>query len=192
MLRRIPAGIVLALALGLSGCGSSATGTGVAAAPTTTTSGAATGAASTSAAPTTASGVAYAQCMRDHGVDVPDPTTKGPQLQLQHSGGAPSKVDQRKLNAAMTACKSLLPSGRPLMKPPADALASMRKMAKCMRDNGITKFPDPGANGQMFIDKSSGIDLNSPAFKAAQTKCAKYAPTGGAQGQANGAVVGGK
>jgi hypothetical protein len=118
--------------------------------------------------------------MRKHGVDMPDPTKKG--LQLQQGGGAPIKQDLRKVNAAMAACKSLLPSGAQLMKPPADAVAKMRVMAKCMRANGIAKFPDPGADGQMIIDKSSGIDLDSPAFKAAQAKCAKYAPAGIQQG----------
>jgi hypothetical protein len=182
MFRRRPAGAALVLVVALSGCGSASSGTGVATAPTTSAA-AATGSTSSaqpSTSPSEASGIAYAQCMRKHGVDMPDPTKKG--LHLQQGGGAPIGQDMRKVDAAMKACKALLPSGGQLIKPPADAVASLRKMAKCMRDNGITKFPDPGANGQLIIEKSSGIDPTSAAFKAAQTKCAKYAPAGIQQG----------
>jgi hypothetical protein len=178
MSRRMPAGAALALVLALSGCGSSSSGTGIATAPTTTAS-AATGSTSSaqpSTRPSARSGIGYAQCMRKHGIDMPDPTSKG--LLLNQGAGSAPTADQRKLDAAMSACKALLPSGGQLVKPPADAVASLRKMAKCMRDNGITKFPDPGANGQLLIDKSSGIDPTSAAFKAAQTKCAKFAPAG--------------
>jgi hypothetical protein len=193
MISRIPTGAALVLVLGLSACGTSASGTGVATAPTTTTSAAsaATGAADSSIAAKASTnavdkGVAYAQCMRKHGVDMPDPTKKG--LKLNPNGGGPVKQDMRKVNAAMAACKSLLPAGADLAKPPAGAVAELRALAKCMRANGIPKFPDPGANGQLMIDKSTGIDPTSAAFKAAQAKCAKYAPK---DGQQQGGPIGG-
>lgn len=192
MFSRISAGAACVLVLGLSACGASTSGTGVATAPTTSAPAAATGAAA-SASPTastsaTDKGVAYAQCMRRHGVDMPDPSKNGLRLQ---TGGGPANQDMRKVNAAMAACKSLLPPGQNLAKPPADAVAKLRAMAKCMRANGIAKFPDPGANGQLMLDKSSGIDPNSAAFKAAQAKCSKYAPKGG-QMQGPGPVSVGK
>jgi hypothetical protein len=123
-------------------------------------------------------GVAYAQCMRNHGVDMPDPTKKG--LSIKPNGGGPAP-DMRKVNAAMAACKSLLPPGANLVKPPANGVAELRALAKCMRANGIPKFPDPGADGQLMLDKNSGVDPTTAAFKAAQTKCSKYAPAGGQQ-----------
>jgi hypothetical protein len=47
--------------------------------------------------------------------------------------------------------------------------------SQCMRDNGVTGFPDPkfgdGGGGSMMIDSSSGIDPDSDSFKAAQSKC---------------------
>jgi hypothetical protein len=186
MFRRIPAGAALVLVLGLSACGSSSAGTGVAAAPTTSTTAAtaATGAAASSSAAKASTnaeeqGVAYAQCMRKHGIDMPDPSKSGPHI--NQNGGGSATQDLRKVNAAMAACKSLLPAGENLVKPPADSVAELRALAKCMRANGIPKFPDPGADGQLMIDKNSGIDPTSAAFKAAQTKCSKYAPTGGEQ-----------
>jgi hypothetical protein len=189
MFSRIPTGAALVLVLGLSACGSSSAGTGVATAPTTTattaTGAAATGAAASSSAAKASmsaqeQGVAYAACMRKHGIDMPDPSKNGGPHINQNSGGSATQ-DLRKVNAAMAACKSLLPAGENLVKPPADSVAALRALAKCMRANGIPKFPDPGADGQLMIDKNSGIDPTSAAFKAAQTKCSKYAPTGGEQ-----------
>ena len=170
------AAAALTLVATLTACGSTGSGTGIASA-------AADGATRTSKVPAAdktpdlAKARLYAACMRKHGVDMPDPTS-GDHLTV---GGGPSSgpVDLRKINAATRACKAFVPNGGELAKPPAEAVAAMRKMAKCMRDNGITKFPDPSANGQMVIEKSSGIDLSSPKFRAAQAKCAKYLPDGG-------------
>jgi hypothetical protein len=47
------------------------------------------------------------------------------------------------------------------------------KYARCMRANGVPNFPDPNANGGFTFAPGSGIDLSSPAYKAAQTKCEK-------------------
>lgn len=183
MFRSTCAGVALVLAVGLSACGASTSGTGVATAPTTTAGATTAPDRSSSAATASTSvadkGVAYARCMRKHGVDMPDPTKKG--LHLNPNGGGPASADKRKVDAAMAACKSLLPAGQDLVKPPASAVAQLRALAKCMRANGIPKFPDPGTTGQLMIDKNSGIDPTSTAFKAAQSKCSKYAPTGGQQ-----------
>lgn len=182
MSRSTRAGVALVLAVGLSACGSSTSGTGVATAPTTTAGAATAANSSTSAAKASTSvtdtGVAYAQCMRNHGVDMPDPNKKG--LHLSQNGGGPAP-DMRKVSAAMAACKSLLPAGTTPVKPPANAVGKLRDLAKCMRANGIPKFPDPAANGELIIEKGSGVDPTSAAFKAAQAKCSKYAPPGGQQ-----------
>jgi hypothetical protein len=54
----------------------------------------------------------------------------------------------------------------------ADELA----YAKCMRANGVPTFPDPRAGGGFNIPRGAGIDMGSPTFKAAQTKCQKLVP----------------
>jgi hypothetical protein len=51
--------------------------------------------------------------------------------------------------------------------------------SRCMRENGVPKFPDPDANGNLSIIGGAGLDPNSPQFKAADKECEKYMPRGG-------------
>jgi hypothetical protein len=46
----------------------------------------------------------------------------------------------------------------------------------CMRSHGVPNLPDPGPEGDIQLSPSSGINTSSPAFKGAQTKCAKLLP----------------
>jgi hypothetical protein len=48
-----------------------------------------------------------------------------------------------------------------------------------MRAHGVHNFPDPDASGGLTIDSSSGMNINSPAFRSAQAACAKELPNGG-------------
>ena len=44
----------------------------------------------------------------------------------------------------------------------------------CMRANGVSNFPDPTpGKGSFVIGASTGINVKSPAFRAAQTKCSR-------------------
>jgi hypothetical protein len=58
----------------------------------------------------------------------------------------------------------------------ANASANAVKLSQCMRQHGISDFPDPDAQGRMQIQVTPGSDLdpNNPQFKAAQKACAKY------------------
>jgi hypothetical protein len=56
-----------------------------------------------------------------------------------------------------------------------DALA----FARCMRQHGITNFPDPGSRGDLTITGGSGLDPNSPQFQSAQNACRSLLPNGG-------------
>ena len=49
--------------------------------------------------------------------------------------------------------------------------------SKCMRAHGVTNFPDP--SGGRGLNIPSGINIQSPSFKAAQTACFKLLPGGG-------------
>lgn len=58
----------------------------------------------------------------------------------------------------------------------------IRRFSVCMRANGVPTFPDPKpVNGGMSlgIDRSMGINPDSPQFKAAEKKCQKLLPNGG-------------
>jgi hypothetical protein len=55
------------------------------------------------------------------------------------------------------------------------------KFAKCMRSNGVSEFPDPGASGKLTIDgiaNGSSLDPSTPAFKQAISACKDLEPAG--------------
>jgi hypothetical protein len=125
----------------------------------------------------------YARCMREHDVDMPDPQFNGGRTMMK----GPRNVDPAKLRAADTACQPILEKVKPPEIPEAQkeefkkaALAH----ARCMREHGIDKFPDPAfdENGgaQIRIGRGSGLDPESPKFKAAQKACEKEMPGAGA------------
>ena len=55
------------------------------------------------------------------------------------------------------------------------------KFAECMRDNGVSAFPDPDASGELTIDgvvNGSSVDPNSAAWKQAISACKDLEPPG--------------
>jgi hypothetical protein len=58
----------------------------------------------------------------------------------------------------------------------ASASANAVKFSQCMREHGISDFPDPDSQGRMQIRVTPGSDMdpNNPQFKTAQKACAKY------------------
>ena len=72
---------------------------------------------------------------------------------------------------------SSLPSSQGALE--ADELAYSR----CMRANGVPDFPDPSADGGFRVPVGAG---DSPAARAAQSKCSKLLPGGGLQGLGSG------
>jgi hypothetical protein len=55
------------------------------------------------------------------------------------------------------------------------------KFAECMRDNGVSEFPDPDASGGLTIDgvlNGSSLDPSTPAWKEASGACKDLEPPG--------------
>jgi hypothetical protein len=55
------------------------------------------------------------------------------------------------------------------------------KFAQCMRENGVSQFPDPDASGQLTIDgvlNGSGIDPDGPTWQGAIDACKDLQPPG--------------
>ncbi|MDL4817023.1 hypothetical protein [Actinomadura opuntiae] len=122
----------------------------------------------------------FAQCMRDNGVDMQDP--KDGRVEIRSSAqptarGGPQRTDP-KIEAAQKKCAHLMPNGGKPRKPSTQELARMRAYSKCMRDHGITAFPDPSSDGGIQINAGpgTGIDPESQTFKAADQACKKYQP----------------
>ena len=123
----------------------------------------------------------FSRCMREHGVDMPDPTFTGHGIQIGPGPGGKSAIrpDDATFQAAQRACGKYLKNG--LKQATPAQRAEMRdkavRYAQCMRRHGID-MPDPDPNGGFTIHKSdggataaSGPDFNAPAFKSADTAC---------------------
>jgi len=122
---------------------------------------------------------AFAKCMRDHGVDMPDPemspdgkggiTIKGVQGADQGSGGTP---DTKSIDAANDACKSLLPNGGEMKPMSPEELDKARADAKCMRDHGVDMpDPDPNGGGNGRTMRIGGSDTDKDKLEAAMKAC---------------------
>lgn len=148
---------VLPLALTLMGCGGSDGSQKVASANGSAKDGA------TSSAPKLSRDEAllkFAQCLRDHGMDVDDPKP-GEGIQMKNDNPA----NKAKNDQAVQVCSKDLP---PEPAENGSERADMLKVAKCMRDNGVENFPDPKPGEGIGIDEKIGGD---PDFDAAWKKC---------------------
>jgi hypothetical protein len=124
-------------------------------------------------------GLEYAQCMREHGIDMDDPQPGQRGLRL----AGPKGVSPQKMEAADGACRKYLEA----VEPPELSEAQQKEFkdaalahARCMRENGIASFPDPtfdeNGGAQIRIDRRSGINPESQKFQAAQKECESKMP----------------
>jgi hypothetical protein len=123
--------------------------------------------------------VAFAECMREHGVDMPDP-------QINEDGGIEigfggptggDRIDPEEMEDAHEACQDLLPEGGPAGGLDPEEEAEMRdrllEWARCMREHGID-VPDPtftGDGGSLVRVGERGMDPDDPEFRAAEDAC---------------------
>jgi hypothetical protein len=179
-LRGLALASVVALSLLAAACGGGSSGAKVAQIGTSN--------AARNSSPSSDSGTAdaraYSACMRSHGVsNFPDPDSNG---RIRITGGTDSSgqrigVDMNTPQAkrAARACQKFQPNGaRPTAAQKAQMQQAMLKYARCMRSHGVPKFPDPQADGTLEIGRNSGVDPNTPQFKAAQLACQKLVQGG--------------
>jgi hypothetical protein len=139
-----------------------------------------------------ADALAYARCMRSHGVQsFPDPNSEG-EIALNATPENGLDFNNPRMKAAMEACKELEPvlSEGDRETQHAGAL----KFAKCMRENGLPDFPDPPPpdSGPETQGSDSGqpqgddVDPESPAYKRAMQACRDLVPSGAESGLSSG------
>lgn len=121
--------------------------------------------------------LAYAQCIRAHGIpDYPDPNSQG-QFIIPNGGSAPPSVSPAVENAATTACQKLLPPS--MARGPSKASPGSNnqalKFSECMRRHGEPTFPDPAANGSFTLPP--GMNAESPQFQNAAKACQSLRPS---------------
>ena len=130
--------------------------------------------------------VKFAECMRKNGVrEFPDPDASGSLTIDQIANRSSLDTDSATFKQASTACKDLQPAGFTGQRRNAAQQASAIKFAQCIRDNGVTDFPDPDPDGPMVdtnripsASRSGGMS----ALNAAMQKCRGHAADAGVTG----------
>ena len=148
----------------------------------------------------------FARCMREHGVDMPDPDTSGGgsgvvtfSASASAGGAGDAKLDAEtsKFQEAHEACKDLMGDVGPINLSP-EQQQEMQDQAlafsRCMREHGVN-MPDPTFDGggvMMKIDGDSGFDPSDPKFDEAHKACGSAFGPAGAKAGAGLSVAGGK
>jgi hypothetical protein len=170
-------GLGVALALGAAACGGSPEGDGVATLGgdrQTGNGGGGSGGNGTATKDPQEAALEFAKCMREHGVDMPDPEVDSQGRVRITVGGAGGKgrPDPKKLEAAQQACGHLMRGGGEgpgTLDPKAQD--AMLAFARCMREHGID-MPDPTGDGLTLSSRpGQGPDPRSAKFKEAERAC---------------------
>jgi uncharacterized protein (DUF305 family) len=162
----------LAMALGLSAAacgGGSGDSNGVASLTDTggTTTNSSSGSGEASPKDRREAELKFAQCMRDHGVDMPDPVNGHFDLKVKPG-------DQKNAEEAQKACGKILQNVAPRLS--EEQQAKMRQAAldyaKCMREHGIDMAdPQFQEGGGMTMRMPEHTREDDPKFKDAQKAC---------------------
>ena len=167
------AGLAAAIALAICACSSGQAGPGVASLP----SHSARPPANLTQAQEFRRLVQFAECMRSHGIDVPDP--QGNTFQI------PVATDPATA-AAMRACQQWLPSLNTSSGagPNGNLAAEMPHLiayARCMRGHDISML-DPTSSGTLNLGQVPGLNNDfgrySPQVRAADAACRSLLPAG--------------
>jgi hypothetical protein len=180
MTKQLAAVVAAALIGTLAACSGGGSGAQVASiddtSPDTTTGGTAT------TAPTDPeeAALAFTKCMRDHGIDMPDPQRATAAAGGAKGGGPVIAVngdpEDPSFQRAQKACEPLLAKAAgELDNDPARQAEMKQKLldfAQCMRDHGID-MPDPqfDSQGRVKIDMGQRPEGDDAAFQKATEAC---------------------
>lgn len=119
----------------------------------------------------------FAQCVRDHG----DPSFPDPTVDAQGNPQLPDGV-QKPASAVMQACGSILNQVPAQNRSDQPDPAAMRRFAQCMRDHGVSDWPDPDAEGYFHFPPELANFKASPRWPeihaAWMGPCKRFNPQG--------------
>jgi hypothetical protein len=125
----------------------------------------------------------FSRCMREHGVDFPDPKSDGKgRVMIGPGPGSRFNPDDPKVRKANDACDKYMEEVAPSAedrKFAQENRGAFVAYAQCMRKEGVTGFPDPSADGGFQIKRKRGesgpgvLAPDSPVFKNADKVCHK-------------------
>jgi hypothetical protein len=160
------AALLIGLAFILTACGGSSD-PGASKSTSTSASGGSSGSPSSSQS----GSVAFAQCVRAHGVpDFPDP-------QNGHFLISGSEESNPNFQSAVQSCQHLLPGGSATNGGGGSNSSAELAFAHCMQTHGVPNFPDPSSSGALQVPQ--GVDSNSPQFQSAFQACNSLLPNNG-------------
>jgi hypothetical protein len=124
--------------------------------------------------------LAFTECMRDHGIDMPDPdvTGDGGGMAIAIEG----ELDDEQFQEAQEACEPLMANARADLdmdpEEQAEMQAQMLEFAACMREHGIDMadpvFSDDGRVTQQGPPPGAdGSDFDGEEFEAAADACGR-------------------
>ena len=136
-------------------------------------------------------GKQVAQCIRDNGVpDFPDPFVERGRLQLPENAAndMEGRYSQQVLDQAEQACKPIMDrlpesaikgeeesDGDDRKTMGADDIETLKKLAQCLRENGIPEWPDPKPDGTFpLVGTPLEAEGKSDRFIAAGQACRQY------------------
>lgn len=96
------------------------------------------------------------------------------------SGNPSAKTAGSARQTGASTTTSASTSGPEAPPSPAQLHQDELAFARCMRANGVPSFPDPAGGGGFVV--GTGVDLSSPAVRAAQARCQRLLPGGGPPG----------
>ena len=131
-------------------------------------------------------GVKFAHCMRSNGVgNFPDPDASGQFTIDAIANGSGVDTNSAAFQQALNACKALEPAGFTGSARSAQQQEAALKFAQCVRDNGVSDFPDPTA-GSPLVDTNRIPSANTPGgmsvLNAAMQKCRSFSGAAGVTG----------
>jgi hypothetical protein len=133
-----------------------------------------------------AKAVKFAECMRTNGVGAfPDPDAAGGLTIDAVANGSSVDTSSAAFKQAVSTCKDLEPSGFTGFERSPEQQKVALEFAQCIRDNGVTDFPDPGKT-EPLVDTTRIPSSNKPGgmtiLNAATHKCGQYAAAAGVGG----------
>jgi hypothetical protein len=113
-------------------------------------------------------GIAFAECARENGVDMPDPVGENGLIEALQSVRA--EYDQETLREALEACQDLLPvqPGESGDRPELDEETQL-ELAECLRDHGLD-VPDN------LFEQGLPDDIDRDDLLGAMDECRDFAP----------------
>ncbi|MES4907174.1 MULTISPECIES: hypothetical protein [unclassified Streptomyces] len=145
-----PAVVVSVVALGLTGCGGGGGGGGeVASAQGGKRSSSGSKAGEGEVARYVEGQRRFVKCLREEGLDVPDPDAKG---HIDYGDARELKADPKFTRAQVKCEEFLLPVPEELERQEApelsaEEIAARKRYAKCMQENGVPEAPDVNDDG---------------------------------------------